>query len=127
MDTGHFFNFPNVIVDVLFDKGLLYLVIKNHSHAEAFDIQIAFDKEFSGVQGTRKISNLEIFKHLTYLAPMKEIPIFWDVALAYFSRDEPTDLTVRISWSDLDGKDHAKSISHNIGIYRELGYITNIE
>lgn len=128
MEAGDFYKNPNILLDVLFDKGLLYLVIKNHSNVEAYDIQVNFDKDFSGIKGTQQVSGFTIFKKLAYLPPMKEIKIFWDVAISYFSRNEPTEVEVFIKWFDYTRENNfTKHIFHDISIYKELGYIAKIE
>lgn len=127
MENDNLFSDPNVLVDVLFDQGLLYLVIKNYAHVEAFNIHIHFSPPFSGIQGKEEISSFAIFERLTYLPPMKEIRIFWDVAAAYFSRDEPKVIDSHISWSDKFDQQYDKTITHDVSIYQELGYISSIE
>ncbi len=133
---------PDVLVDFLFEKGLLFILIKNHSDAAAMNVRVRFDKEFNGVGGRVPISKLNIFQHLQYLAPRKEIKIFLDVATNYFTRinpvkladkkktpagPEPTSLNVHISWVDEQLATHERKIHHNLIIYKDLGYIPQIE
>lgn len=133
---------PDVLVDFLFEKGLLFILVKNHSDAAAMGVKINFDKAFNGVGGRVQVSALNIFQHLQYLAPRKEIKIFLDVASAYFARLnpakiidgkniperlEPTELNVHISWFDEARVAHEKKIHHNLIIYKDLGYIPQIE
>lgn len=128
MENDNLFSSPNVLLDVLFEQGLLYLVIKNYAHVEAFNIHIHFSTPFSGVQGKEAIASFAIFERLRYLPPMKEIRIFWDVAAAYFSReDEPTEIESHIIWFDKFDQPYDKTIIHDVGIYQELGYISSIE
>ena len=135
---------PDVYVDFLFEKGLLFILIKNNSDAPALEVRVDFDQEFSGVGGRVWISQLEIFKHLEYLAPRKEIKIFLDVASTYFSRirlgevvkgigipilsiREPTELELGLSWKSEQQEKFNKKIKHNLIIYKDLGFLSQVD
>lgn len=120
-------NDPEVILDVLFEKGLLFFLIKNPSTSGAHKVRIKFNETVHGINGGKIITDLNIFSNLEYLAPEKEIRIFIDTATSYFGRGEPTQLLVQITWLDEVNKEYRRLINHNLGIYVDLGYLNNID
>ena len=82
-----------MILDVVFDRGLLFLVVENLGDRPAHAVRIKFDKPFTGVGGTKQMQRLALFRKLEFLAPHKSIEVFLDRSASYFARDEPTQLT----------------------------------
>lgn len=118
---------PDVIVDVLFEKGLLYFVIINNSDEVARNVRVKFDRKVVGVQGRVIISDLNIFDALDFLAPRKEIRIFLDVAQGYFARKGPEKLKLGVEWRNEGRKRFSRTIYHNLSIYKDMGYLGNID
>jgi hypothetical protein len=112
-----------VIVDVVFDRGLLFLVLANLGDRPAHAVRVKFDRAFTGVAGTRRIDRLALFRKLEFFAPHKSIEVFLDRSDAYFARGEPTELTARVTWRTPEGARRAATIHHDLEIYRDLGYI----
>lgn len=112
-----------VIVDVVFDRGLLFLVVANLGDRPAHAVRVKFDRAFAGVGGTKRMHRLALFRKLEFLAPYKSIEVFLDRSDAYFARGEPTDLTARVTWRTPDGARRAATIHHDLEIYRDLGYL----
>lgn len=113
----------DVILDVVFDRGLLFLVVANTGDRPAHSVRIKFDKPFSGIGGTKKMQRLALFRRLEFLAPRKSISVFLDRSASYFARDEPTQLTVAVSWRTSTGERRSTTIHHDLEIYRDLGFI----
>ena len=113
----------DVILDVVFDRGLLFLVVENTGDSPAHRVRIKFDKPFGGVGGTKKMQRLALFRRLEFLAPRKSIEVFLDRSASYFARDEPTELTAAISWRTSAGERRSSTIHHDLEIYRDLGFI----
>ncbi len=118
---------PVVIVDVLFEKGLLYFVIINNSDLVARNVRVKFDRKIVGVQGHVVISDLNIFDALDFLAPRKEIRVFIDVAHGYFARKGAEKIRLGLEWRNEGRKRFSKTIYHNLSIYKDMGYLGNIE
>ena len=59
---------PEVIVDFVFEDGLFFIAIINASTIPAFNVSVAFDKKFTGVEGTKAISALPLFRKIPFLA-----------------------------------------------------------
>lgn len=112
-----------VILDVVFDRGLLFLVVENLTDRPAHAVRIKFDKPFSGVGGTKQMQRLALFRKLEFLAPYKAIEVFLDRSASYFARDEPTQLTATISWRTPEGARRSTTVHHDLEIYRDLGFI----
>ena len=114
---------PVVIVDFIFDRGLLYIAVRNIGALPAYKVSIQFDKEFRGVAGEKEISELALFKCIEFLPPRKEIKTFLDSSAAYFDRNEPAKISARITYQDSRQKRYTDRIDHNLEIYRDIGYV----
>lgn len=112
-----------VIVDVVFDRGLLFLVLTNLGDRPAHAVRVKFDRSFSGLGGTKKMQRLALFRKLEFLAPRKSIEVFLDRSASYFAREEPTRLTAAISWRTPEGARRTTTVHHDLEIYRDLGYV----
>ncbi len=112
-----------VILDVVFERGLLFLVLANTGDRPALVVRVRFEQRFSGVGGTKRIDRLALFRKLEFLAPRKSIEVFLDRSAAYFAREEPTRLTASVAWRTPDGERRRTTIVHDLEIYRDLGYI----
>ena len=112
-----------VILDVVFDRGLLFLTVANIGDRPAHEVRIRFKRAFSGLGGTRKMHKLALFERLEFLAPRKSIEVFLDRSASYFAREEPTALTATITWRTGAGEERKSSVSHDLEIYRDLAYI----
>lgn len=113
----------DVMLDVVFDRGLLFLVLENTGDRPAHGVRVKFGERFSGVGGAKRIDRLAVFRRLEYLAPRKSIEIFLDRSGDYFAREEPTQLTAAVSWRTSEGERRRATIVHDLEIYRDLGYI----
>ena len=114
---------PDVILDAVFDRGLLFLVLENIGDLPAHAVRVKFGERFSGVGGARRIDRLTLFRKLEFLAPHKAIEVFLDRSASYFARGEPTTLTAAVSWRTPAGVRRRTTIVHDLEIYRDLGYI----
>lgn len=112
-----------VILDVVFDRGLLFLVVENLGERPAHSVRVKFDCPFSGLGGTKKMQRLALFRKLEFLAPRKAIEVFLDRSASYFAREEPTQLTAAISWRTPEGDRRSTTVRHDLEIYRDLAYI----
>lgn len=112
-----------VILDVVFERGLLFLVLANTGDRPALVVRVKFEQRFTGVGGTKRIDRLALFRKLEFLAPHKSIEIFLDRSADYFARKEPTTLTASVAWRTSGGERRRSTIVHDLEIYRDLGYI----
>lgn len=115
---------PYVIVDFLFDRGVLSISIKNIGSRPAFAVGVEFSHKLMGVEGTVEVSDLPLFRALTFLPGGKEISTLLDTSTSYFRSKQPTQITTRIVYRDFRGVKFSNSIHHNLEIYRDIGYAT---
>jgi hypothetical protein len=113
----------DVLLDVVFERGLLFLVLANVGDRPALAVRVKFARPLSGVGGTKRLDRLALFRKLEFLAPQKSIEVFLDRSAAFFARDEPTALSVAIAWRTTEGERRTAAIDHDLEIYRDLGYI----
>ncbi len=61
-----------VVVDVVFDTGLLYLELANLGDRPAVDVSCRFEPSLVDAHG-RPLADLALFRHLSFLAPRRRI------------------------------------------------------
>ena len=118
---------PDVILDVIFEDGLLFLAIRNIGQQPAYRVAVTFDQRIQGLDGTCEISALPLFKNIEFLAPGREIKTFLDASASYFGRGEPARVTAHISFRTQTKRIRRRTIHHDLEIYRSIGYIRRIE
>ena len=113
----------DVIVDFVFEEGVLYATVANIGERPALKVSCRFEPGFHGLGGSVEISRLPLFRNIEYLAPQTEIRTLVDSTAAYFARKEPTKLKVAVTYRDESGARHQAEIAHDLGIYRDLAYV----
>jgi hypothetical protein len=113
----------DVVVDFEFERGLLFVCVRNLSDRPALKVSTDFDKPFRGLGGRREMNGMRLFRKIEFLAPGKEIRTLLDSSAAYFARDEPTLLTATVSYRTATGERRRSTITHDLAIYRDLAYV----
>jgi hypothetical protein len=113
----------DVILDVEFDAGLLFLVLANLGDLPAHSVRVKLDPPLRGLGGTRAIASLPLFRRLEFLAPRKSIRVFLDRSSLYFAREEPTKVEATIQWRTRSGERRTEVVRHDLEIYRDLPYV----
>src|SRR5438132_3731947 len=90
---------PDVIVDFVFDDGLLFITISNLSDKPAYKVSVTFDRKIHGFGG-KDVFGLPLFRNIEFLAPHKTITTFLDSSGSYFSRKEATRISAHITYHD---------------------------
>ncbi len=114
---------PEVIVEFLFERGLFHISVNNIGDRPAIGVRVSFNKRIMGLNGTKEISALPLFKNIEFLGPKREIVTFIDASSSYFKRKQPTRISARVSYCDSDNQKYECTISHDLEIYRELPYL----
>ena len=114
---------PEVIVEFLFDRGLLHVSVNNIGNRPALGVSVKFDKKILGLGGTREVSALALFKNIEFLGPQREIVTLLDSSSSYFERKQPTKLSARITYQDFEKRRYEISIKHDLEIYRDLVFV----
>ncbi len=112
----------NVILDFVFEDGLLFVSLANIGEAPAEDVAVDFSEPIHAADGS-EIGALAVFRRLTFLAPGRKVTAFVDSSTAYFSRREPEKITAAIRWREPDGEVRSATIRHDLGVYRDLPFV----
>ena len=114
---------PDVIVEFLFDRGLLLITVNNIGDQPALAVSVKFDKKITGPDGKKEISALPLFDRIEFLGPKREIVTFLDASDSYFRRKQPTKIVAQVSYTDRQKREYATTINHDLEIYRALPYL----
>ncbi len=114
---------PEVVLDVVFEDGLLFLALANIGDAPALGVSCRFRRKLRGLGGTRDVSKLPLFDNVAFLGPGREIRTFLDSSAAFFARGEPTRVSVTTTYADASGREYKTAVEHELAIYRELAYV----
>jgi hypothetical protein len=115
---------PDVILDVVFEDGLLFLALRNIGLRPALGVSAEFGRPLHGLGGTKEVSALPLFRRLEFLAPGREIRTLLDSSASWFRRRQPTKLAVRIAYRDAAGERYTTTVKHDLAVYREVAYVT---
>ena len=116
---------PEVILEILFDRGVLSVGIRNIGTRAALKVTVSFDRRFTGLGGAKEISSLPLFKNVEFLGPAREIVTLLDTSASYFVREQPTKIAARVSYLDASDRKYETTIHHDLDIYRELSWISS--
>jgi hypothetical protein len=114
---------PDVIVDFVFEGGMLFVAVSNIGAQPAQRVHVAFDPPFNGLGGTAAIPELPLFRNIEFLAPSRSIQTLLDSTAAYFTRREPEQITATITYQDRSGREFSCTIRHDLGIYRDIAFV----
>lgn len=111
-----------MILDVVFEDGLLFFELQNRDSVPVTDVITGFNRPVLAPDGTTDLTQLRVFQKVSFLAPGKAIRVFVDSAAAYFARRQPNILRVELTWNRA-GTDMTTIISHDLRIYRDLPFV----
>lgn len=111
-----------VVVDVVFDGGVLYLELANLADRPALNVSCRFDPPLVDLQG-RDVSKLPLFRSVEFLGPGRRIRTLLDSSAAYFARETPTRVTVAVEYQRPDGPRQTTKLTHDLEIFRDLAYL----
>ena len=114
---------PDVLLDVVWDDGLLFLSLVNFGARPALKVACRFERPFHGLGGATDMSRLRLFRNVELLAPGREIRTLLDTSAGYFARREPTKLMAALTWRDEGGRRYERRVAHDVAIYAELAYV----
>jgi len=114
---------PDVILDFIFDQGLLFIRLENIGEGPAIHVTTTLAPTFRGLDGSRDMTSLALFKGIEYFAPGRRIDVFMDSSEAFFRRNEPTRIIVTLNYRNFANVPLMKQIVHDLGIYRDLPYL----
>ena len=112
-----------VVVDIVFEDGVFYLELANLADRPALNVACSFDPPLVDAQG-RDVSELGLFRHMTFLGPRRRVRTLLDSLSGYFERGRTTSVSVTVEYERPGGVRRASKQTHNLEIYRELAYRT---
>jgi len=112
-----------VIVDVVFEDGLLFLAVQNIGDTPARKVSVRFDRALPGAGGCIDVATLALFRNIEFLAPRKSIRTFLDTTAGWFARAAPTRFAARVTYVDAAGRRRSATVAHDLEIYRDIGYV----
>lgn len=112
-----------VIVDVVFEDGLLFLAVQNIGDAPARKVSVRFDRTLPGAGGRIDVAALALFRNIEFLAPRKSIRTFLDTTASWFAREAPTRFAARVTYVDASGRRRGATVAHDLEIYRDIGHV----
>ncbi|MCA9813278.1 MAG: hypothetical protein KC483_10535 [Nitrosarchaeum sp.] len=119
-DNTRLEKYPDVIVYFEYENGLVFVIIENIGNEPAYDTRIRFSKKFWGMQKTKEISSLSIFKLIRFLSPGKKLKILVDSFQFYVAYKQPMNIDVRISFRNKAKQTFQNSIQHDLSIYKDV-------
>jgi hypothetical protein len=111
-----------VVVDVVFEDGVLYLELANLADRPALNVACTFDPPLVDVQG-RDVSKLALFRHVAFIGPRRRIRTLLDSTAGYFARESATGVTVAVEYERPDGERRETKVTHDLELFRELAYL----
>jgi hypothetical protein len=111
-----------VVVDLVFEGGVLYLELANLSDRPALKVACTFEPPLVDVEG-RDVSKLPLFRHVEFLGPQRRIRTLLDSSVGYFAREHATRVTVVVEYERPDGARQITEVTHDFEIFRELAYL----
>ncbi len=114
---------PEVIVEFLFDRGLLFVAVRNIGELPAVGISVRFDPALRGLNGSREISAQALFRGIEFLGPNREISTLLDRSDSFFGREPATRVTVEVRYAGRDGRRYEETIRHDLEIFRDLAFV----
>ena len=114
---------PDVIVEFMFDRGLLHISVNNIGSRPAIGVSVKFNKTIVGLGGSKDFSELALFKNIEFLGPHREIVTLLDSSSSYFKRKQPTKISALVTYQDLEKRRYEISIKHDLEIYRDLVFV----
>ncbi len=115
-------NEPGVILDVVFEEGLLFFELSNRASIPVTDVAVKFDRPVMAPDGVTDLTKLRLFRKMPFLAPDKAIRVFADSAAGYFARKQPNIIRVVLTWKQ-GGKALTTTITHDLRVYGGLPYV----
>jgi hypothetical protein len=111
-----------VVVDVVFEGGLLYLELANLADRPALKVACTFEPPLVDLEA-RDVSKLPLFRHVEFLGPRRRIRTLLDSSAGYFAREHAMRVTIAVQYERPDGPRKVTEVAHDFEIFRELAYL----
>jgi hypothetical protein len=113
-----------VIVDVVFEAGVLYLELANLASRPALSVTCTFDPPLVDAAG-RDVAKLRLFRRMPFLGPERRVRTLLDSVPGYFARGAPSRTVVTVKYKRPGDRNlTTTTATHDLAVYRELAYRT---
>jgi hypothetical protein len=112
-----------VVVDIVFEAGVLYLELANLADRPALNVRCRFEPPLVDLQG-RDVSELALFRGLEFLGPRRRIRTLLDSSSAYFARKAEARVEIAVEFERPDEPRRTTRVAHDLTVFRELAYVT---
>jgi hypothetical protein len=110
---------PEVLLDIEYDRGCLFLVLANVGPATAFDVRVTFEKPLLGAGGCVDVTALGAFGLTPILRPGKEIRVFVDVARELLGRRGSKQVRAHVTYQTRARTRLGEVFAHDLRIWRD--------
>jgi hypothetical protein len=111
-----------VVVDIVFEGGLLYLELANLADRPALSVRCRFKPPLVDLQG-RKVNELALFREVAFLGPGRRIRTLLDSSAGYFARKSATRVKVTVEFERPGEARRTTEVAHDLAVFRELAYL----
>jgi hypothetical protein len=112
-----------VVVDVVFEGGLLYLELANLADRPALKVRCRFEPPLVDLQG-RNVTELPVFREVAFLGPRRRIRTLLDSSAGYFARKSARRVKVTVEFERPGEARRTTEVAHDLAVFRELAYLT---
>jgi hypothetical protein len=110
-----------VVLDVVFEDGVLHLELANLSDRPALNVACSFDAPIVDVEG-RDVTQLRLFRRVEFLGPGRRVRTLLDSVAGYFARDGASRISVVVAYERPGQPRRETKVTHDLALYRELAY-----
>lgn len=101
---------------------MLFITLKNIGARSAYAVTTTFDKPLYGLEGKKCISELQLFRRAEFVPPGKEFAQLMGPIAGWFKQRRSAKVNITITYRDREGNRFNERITHDLRIYRDLGY-----
>jgi hypothetical protein len=110
-----------VVVDVVFEEGILHLELANLADRPALNVACTFDVPLLDVEG-RDVAKLRLFGHVDFLGPGRRIRTLLDSVAGHFARNGAPRFTAVVAYERAGQPRRETKVTHDLELYGELAY-----
>ena len=111
---------PEVLVDFTVRDGLLWVHLRNVGDGSAHQVATAFDCPFHGIERSKAIPAMRLFRKVEFMPPGKAFDHFIDTLAGYVRRKQPLQLVATVRYRDGAGQRFEARCAHDLRVYLEL-------
>lgn len=112
-----------VVVDVVFEDGVLFLELANLADRPALNVACTFDPSLVDLEG-RDVSELRLFRHVAFLGPRRRVRTVLDSPAGHFGRDGPARVTIAVEYERPGSPRDGRTVTHDLELFRELTFLS---